>query len=380
MSNQSYDYAIIGAGAAGLHLAIKLAEDPFFKDSRILIIDKEEKTSNDRTWSFWEGSQSRWNEIATKQWRTAKFYGNDREYVLPLHEYCYKTIRSSDYYAYAKGVLQSSGIFEWAKEEVKRIEQNRVITNKKTYTARHIFDSQIPHEFFSQKEKYQSLDQHFLGWIIETEEPVFNPDEFIMMDYRLKWKNDTSFTYILPFSSTKALVEYTLFNTQLIKKEDYEAKLKEYISTFLKVAHYTIEEVEQGVIPMSDYPFHKHHTDFVTKIGTAGGWVRPSSGYSFKNGDRYSGQIITNIKKGVKPHKGVASNRFRLYDSIFLRVLKERNDLGERIFHTLYTKHPIKKLFRFLDEGSTLLEDVQIMFSLNKRVFQKSLLKSIFRS
>ena len=380
MSNRFFDYAIVGAGAAGLHLAIKMAEDPFFKDFNILIIDKDEKNTNDRTWSFWEETNARWDDIATKVWSTAKFYGSGKEYTLPLNNYSYKTIRSSDFYEYAKSILKSSGIFEWVHGEVVNIEKGQITTEEKTYTAKHIFDSQVPQAFYDQKDQYQSLDQHFLGWIIETEESVFDPEEFVMMDYRVQWKDDTSFTYILPFSSTRALVEYTLFNSELIDKADYESKLKEYISTFLKIDRYNIEEVEQGVIPMSDYPFHKHHTPFVTKIGTAGGWVRPSSGYSFKNGDRYSDKIISNIKGGRKPYSGVASNRFRMYDSIFLRVLKERNDLGEKIFHTLYTKHPIKKLFRFLDEGSTLLEDVQIMFSLNKRVFQRSLLKSIFRS
>lgn len=380
MSNHSFDYAIIGAGAAGLHLAIKFAEDPFFKNSKFLIVEKDEKTTNDRTWSFWEEPISRWDEITYKAWATAKFCGSDECRTLPLGDYRYKTIRSAEFYAYAKNILADSGRFEWVKGEVDGVGENQIILGGKEFSSNHIFDSRVPQKFYDSKEKYQSLDQHFLGWIIESEEPVFDPDEFIMMDYRLKWNDDTSFTYILPFSSTTALVEFTLFNSELIEKKDYEEKLKEYIKHYLKLDKYVIKEVEQGVIPMSDYPFHKHHTQTVTKIGTAGGWVRPSSGYSFKNGDRYSSQIISNIKKGRKPPKGVASNRFRIYDAIFLRVLKDRNDLGEKIFHTLYTKHPIKKLFRFLDERSTLKEDIQIMLSLNKQVFRKSLLKSVFKS
>ena len=235
MSNHSFDYAIVGAGAAGLHLAIKLAEDSFFKGSRILIIDKDEKTTNDRTWSFWEESNTRWDNIATKVWSTAKFYGGGKEYTLPLNNYAYKTIRSADFYAYAKSILKSSGMFEWVHDEVVSVEKNQITTEGSAYSAKHIFDSQVPLAFYDRKEEYQSLDQHFLGWIIETEEPVFDTQEFVMMDYRVRWKNDTSFTYILPFSSTRALVEYTLFNAELIDKADYEAKLKEYISTFLKI-------------------------------------------------------------------------------------------------------------------------------------------------
>ena len=199
-----------------------------------------------------------------------------------------------------------------------------------------------------------------------------------MMDYRVQWKTDTSFAYVLPFSPTFALVEFTLFNEALIQDADYEEKLKAYISSYLKISNYTIKEVEKGSIPMSDYPFYSHHSDTITKIGTAGGWVRPSSGYSFKNAERYAQKIVENIKKGRAPHKKIARSRFRLYDAIFLRVLKERNDLGSEIFQTLYTKHQAKTLFRFLDEESTVPEDIKIMFSLNKPIFQRALLKSVF--
>ena len=130
-------------------------------------------------------------------------------------------------------------------------------------------------------------------------------------------------------------------------------------------------------VPMSNYPFKKHHQQGVSKVGTAGGWVRPSSGYSFKNADRYSDMIIENIKAGKTPHHKVATNRFRFYDSIFLRVLKDRNDLGEEIFHTLYAKQTTNSLFRFLDEQSNLVEDARIMFSLNKKEFRSALLKSL---
>lgn len=52
MSSEIFDYAIIGAGAAGLNLAMAMLNDPFFEDKRILIIEKEDKEINDKTWSF----------------------------------------------------------------------------------------------------------------------------------------------------------------------------------------------------------------------------------------------------------------------------------------------------------------------------------------
>jgi len=378
MSNHSFDYAIIGAGAAGLHLAIKMEEDPHFKDCSILIIDKDEKTADDRTWSFWEKGKSKWDKLAFRQWDKAAFHGKTEHFDIPLQHYTYKTIRSSAFYEYAKEKINNAPQFTMVLEEVTGIDGQSIRTLNGAYSAKHIFDSQVSADFPTKNKDYQSLTQHFLGWFIKTKKPVFKKEEVMMMDYRLQWKSDTSFTYVLPFSPTYALVEFTLFNEALIEDAEYEEKLKEYISTYLKISDFTVEEIEQGAIPMSDYPFQKEHSKNVTKIGTAGGWVRPSSGYSFKNADRYSQKIIDNLKKGRTPHKGVATSRFRMYDSIFLRVLKERNDLGVEIFQTLYTKHPANRLFRFLDEQSSVFEDLSIMLSLNKPIFQKALLKSLF--
>ena len=48
---KQFDYIIAGAGAAGLTLAYLLMEYED-REKSILIIDKDSKSTNDRTWSF----------------------------------------------------------------------------------------------------------------------------------------------------------------------------------------------------------------------------------------------------------------------------------------------------------------------------------------
>ena len=67
----------------------------------------------------------------------------------------------------------------------------------------------------------------------------------------------------------------------------------------LKIEKYEILEEEMGVIPMTDFPFHKKNNNTLTKIGTAGGWVKPSSGYAFKNCEKYASTVAENIKAKV---------------------------------------------------------------------------------
>lgn len=378
MDQKEYDYAIVGAGAAGLQLICKMIQAPFFSEKSILILDKDDKNTNDRTWCFWEKGATKWDTLATHSWPSGKFINDKKVIDFDLSPYRYKMVRSADFYKYAKAEMVKAKNITWVKDEINAIENQHIVGETNTYRAAHIFDSRIPPEFHDNQNNYHSLIQHFKGWFIKTKKPAFDPTTFTMMDYRLKWQDSTSFTYVLPISETQALVEFTLFNDQLLMAHEYDQYLEKYIKTYLNLFDYEIEEVEQGMIPMSDYPFYRHHTNQVTKIGTAGGWVRPSSGYSFKNADRYSSMMIENIQKGKRPEKGIATSRFRMYDSIFLNVLAARNDLGEEIFTRLYTKPEIQSVFRFLDEESSLSEDIKVMFSLNKPQFWKAFLRTFF--
>ncbi|MEQ8905925.1 lycopene cyclase family protein [Ekhidna sp.] len=379
MHQKQYDYAIIGAGAAGLQLLLKMIRDPFFKEKSILVLDKDEKSTNDRTWCFWEQGETMWDQLATKTWGQGLFINLEQTIDFDLEPYRYKMVRSANFYSHAKGELAKAENVKWVKDEVVEVNDQDIKGSSVNYHADHIFDSRIPPAFHVKQDDYHSLIQHFKGWFVKTKKPTFDPETFTMMDYRLKWQDSTSFTYVLPISETEALVEFTLFNDQLLMDDEYDKFLRRYIATYLNLFEYKVEEVEQGLIPMSDFPFHKYHEKHLTKIGTAGGWVRPSSGYSFKNADRYSTMMVENIKKGKRPEKGIANSRFRMYDSIFLNVLSSRNDLGEEIFTRLYTKPDIQSVFRFLDEESSLTEDMKVMFSLNRPQFWKAFMNTLFK-
>jgi len=65
----NYDYIIVGSGASGLMMAYRMALDSFFDDKRILLLDKEKKYTNDRTWCFWQTSHGEWDDILTTSWK-----------------------------------------------------------------------------------------------------------------------------------------------------------------------------------------------------------------------------------------------------------------------------------------------------------------------
>lgn len=377
-----FDYLIIGNGLAGLQLALELSKAPFFKDFSIGLIDPSEKTKNDKTWSFWEQGEGKFDAIVEKVWHTAKFESDDVSLNLPLESYRYKTIRSIDFYSWAKDQLAAKSNFKFILDSVESIEDTghlKVIGKNQSYSAKHVFDSRVPKEFYRQQSKYTLIHQHFRGWIIETDTPCFQPEAFTMMDYRFQYKDSTSFIYVLPFSETKALVEYTFFTPFLVEPQVYEDAIKNYLQKELKIEHYRILETEVGNIAMTDFPFWNFNNENVTKIGTGGGWIKGSTGYSFKHTEKKVSQLIENIKLGQLPSQGLFNKKFKFYDKIFLKVLYDENEKGVWIFEHFYSKNSIRRIFRFLDEESKFSEDVGIMRSLFSMAFIKAFFKVLFR-
>lgn len=383
MQNENhFDYIIIGNGMAGLQLGLGFLKEPFFKAKRIALIDPSEKITNDKTWSYWEKDEGQWDSIIHKSWNKALFKSDDVDLVIPLRDYRYKSIRSIDFYEYAKEQLTVTSNFHFIIDEVINIETSndlKVIGKQNTYTSNHIFDCLIPSEYFSRSSKYNIVNQHFKGWVIKTDQPCFQPDEFTMMDYRFNYKDSTSFIYVLPFSETEALIEFTFFTSYLVDENVYDETLKNYIKNHLKLDTYAIVETEMGNIPMTDFPFWNYHSAQITKIGTGGGWVKGSTGYSFKHTEKYVEKIIQNIKNEKPPSSNLMSKKFKFYDAIFLDVLNRNNEKGIWIFERFYSKNSVGTIFRFLDEETSFKEEVLIMKSLFSMTFIKAFFRVLFR-
>ena len=378
MITPDYYYVIVGGGMAGLQLAHRLNNDLFFRGKKIVIIEPDDKSINDKTWCFWEKDPGAWDHIITKSWQKGKFISSETSKDLELAPYTYKMLRSLDFYEHIKSELKESGDINFIKDEITSIDEvTRTAKGKeKDYTATHFFDSRPPKDY-KKSENSTLIYQHFKGWYIKTEEDIFDPEIFTMMDYRINYKDSASFTYVLPLSPNEALVEFTFFTPFLTNDKTYDRYLNRYIREILKINSFEIIEEEIGVIPMTDYPFHEKSTGKVTKIGTAGGWVKASSGYSFKNTEKKIDLLIKNIKSGQKPSRNLINKKYLRYDAIFLEVLKNRNDLGESLFTKFYTKNSIQDIFRFLDEETSFSEDIKIMLSLYHPEFLKAFFKKL---
>lgn len=378
-----FDYIISGAGAAGLSLLMRLMQHRVFDHKQILVVDKAPKNQNDHTWCFWEIEAGLFEPVVHHKWQKVHFFSSQYSSLLNLAPYQYKMIRAIDFYNYVlhEAHQHSNITFEYGNIEAVGNEADKalVILNGERYTADYVFNSVMFAQPAIPADKIYLL-QHFKGYVIETLQPVFNPAEATLMDFRVSQQYGTTFAYVLPVSPTSALVEYTLFSPKLLEQQEYDAALHAYISTYLSIKDYRVTEQEFGVIPMTNMKFVKR-VGKVINIGTAGGQTKASSGYTFQFIQKQTQQLVEDLLKHGHPKEqgSLRDRRFKFYDTTLLNILHNRTLPGDKIFTDLFQKNTTDRVLRFLDNESSLEDEINLMSTLPKIVFMKAAVEEIFK-
>jgi len=374
---QQYDIIIAGGGAAGLSLAYYLSRSRL-KDKRVLIIDKDKKEKNDRTWGFWAKDKTAFDSIVSQKFNKLDFHSDFYHSCIQLNDYNYSVIKGLDFYNFIKNHFKDFPNFEFLNTTISGFSNTKhealVETSAGVFKASWIFNSIFnENEIVKAASSKLYLRQHFKGWLIETQSPAFDPDTFSMFDFRTPQQNLMRFFYVIPESKTRALVEYTLFSEYLLDKGQYDAAIKKYIHEILKIEDYKIVDEEFGVIPMTNYLFPATEGKHIINIGSLGGSSKPSSGYTFMRIQKHLQKIVVALENGNSPViPANSTRRYRFYDSVLLNILKTRGDLAEKLFSLMFKNNSIKQLFNFLDEEGGILNDLKIITSLPPLPFLRS--------
>lgn len=378
---QHYHYIFTGSGLSALMTVYEMLLSEKFDDKSILLIDENTKKLNDRTWCFWDENDL-FDEIVSKKWNQAIFANEKFNRILELTPYQYKKINGLDFYELVfKKISENKNIHFLNQKVVDFSELGNhcvVKTESETFTCNKVFNSIYNPEVVTAQTKFPLIHQHFIGWFIKSKEAVFTPNCATFMDFSVKQKGNTRFMYVLPTSSTEALLEYTLFSKNLLSKEEYEAEIQKYIEN-LGITEYEIIEKEQGNIPMTCYPFWKHNTKNIVNIGSAGGWTKASTGYTFKNASKKSKALVQFLKSESDFTKFHKKDKFWFYDLLLLDILSSKNELGSKIFSSMFKAGDSSVIFKFLDEETSISEDLQVIWRCPKMIFVKALISRIFK-
>ncbi len=379
--HKHYDYIILGAGLSGYTVALRMSRDVFFKGKNIGIIDGNFNKANDRTWCFWETSPDIYEDIVSYRWPEILVKGNGIKAPIKIAPYRYKKVEGSDFYAFAKEELSQHSNITFIEANVvdykERGEQVVIQTSEGDYTAKTVLNSIYKPEILKEQNQKVVLQQHFIGWFVSTKEAVFNPDIATYMDFSIPQKGNCRFMYVLPTSKNEALLEYTLFSKELLPQAEYEEAIKDYLNN-LGVSEYEITARERGSIPMTTYDFTQHNSENVIHIGTAGGWTKASTGYTFKHTLKKSAKLIAFLKSAEAFKAYSLKNRWTFYDAVLLEVLDKHNERGGEIFTRMFNDGKAHHIFKFLDEESSFGDEMKVVWSAPKWIFMKAAFRVIF--
>jgi lycopene beta-cyclase len=399
-NTKSYDFIIAGAGCAGLSLLFHLLQSTTLRDKRVLVIDKNFKKSNDRTWCYWEDTAGTFEQLVCKKWDTITIHNGPLSKILPTAPFTYKMVQGIDYYQYIINLAKQHLNITWQEGLITKITTTETIgtvhlEGGATESATSVFSSIVPIQFqvnFSEvNNKFNAaitntstpfLWQHFKGILVEFDAPVFNANEARLMDFNVPQKEATAFMYILPLTDKKALVEYTLFSEKILNKTEYDNVLSNYLADFIKTnnpnAQYRIVHEEVGAIPMTHHVF-EHWKAPIYSIGTLSGAVKASTGYAFQFIQAQSKQIVSQLEKGALINTQMHNTRHRFYDAVLLYILKHKKMEGKEIFSRIFKKNKAATIFKFLSNTSNFMDDFNVMRSLPTRIFLPAAIRVLFR-
>ncbi|MFE9476251.1 lycopene cyclase family protein [Streptomyces griseofuscus] len=363
---------VVGAGAAGLSLAHRLAESvPGLRTPSVVLVDAPPGPLRPppRTWCYWTAEPGRFDAAVRAEWQRLRVRSRTGAPVEgntgPLR---YRMIRSDDFERLVSHDLARSPTVRRLEATVEAVEDvpggahvrlRDAHGRTRVLSARWVFDSRPPGSLPAAR---TTLLQHFHGWFVRTARPVFDPAAVELMDFRTPQPaHGLSFGYVLPTSPCEALVEYTEFSAHPLTPDGYEAAVRHYADDVLRLGERQVLARETGVITMTDAPVPRQTGASVFRIGAAGGATRPATGYTFAGLQRQTRAVADALRRGRHPAPPAAHPlRSRLMDAVLLRALDSGRVDGPELFSRLFARVPMARLLRFLDGDTRPHEDLSI--------------------
>ncbi len=378
----SYDFIIAGSGAAGLGLAYEMALSPL-RGQSILLVDRDAKTLNDRTWSFLTEQPTRFDHLVYHTWDQVEIIGEHYHQVFDIRPYLYKMIRGIDFYTSMREALASTPGVHFMQARVSEIGDTQdkasasVIINEEPYAARFAFDSIFkPSNYSSGPKRYHYLKQHFKGWEIETPTDCFDPQTVTLFDFRIPQKGNLRFFHILPLTRRRAMIKLIVLSADLLKPHEYDRAIAEYLEEIRQIRRYRTDSVESGVIPITDHPFPRRLGRRVMAIGTRGGMVKPIVKSAFLRMQKDAAAIVESLTDFGHPFQVPETpRRYHLFASLFLQMIYRQGDQMKEMVPRLFQRNTVQEIFRFLDETDSVEENVRLLSTLPAG----PLLKAFFR-
>jgi lycopene beta-cyclase len=349
-----YDYAFIGMGCANSLILSELDRAGLLSQKRILVYEPEQKKGNDRTFCFWLApnvlQDAGLEPLISHSWSKVKC-NEEAPQLLAGKRYYY--LRAEALYTHTSTLLAQHQV-TFRKEP---------LVGSPSGLAHFVFDSRPP-QFELDLQNEVQISQSFYGWLVKANTPIFDPEVFTMMDFSIPQNGHTQFLYVLPFDAQQALIEPTRFGEVLISEIEATHVIEKFLEE--RNTQFEILEKEQGCIPMcSGVLQNEELPKNWFRTGAGGGQLKPSTGYSFVRSLTDAQQIVKSLSLNeAKLKRRKSPQRFAYYDRLLLKIIAQKPEKGKVIFTKLFQYNAAAKVLNFLDEKSTLLQEIRLMSTL----------------
>ncbi len=369
------DIVVVGGGLAGASLACHLVRRGL-GGRRLLVLEARQAYRHDRHWCSWSPPTHPFVDCIERTWTRWRVAADGRAHVQECAEQPYSCIPSGRLYQEVERQLRAAANAELRMATPVRAVRDRgghaevELEDGAVLRAGLVFDSRpgangVARAAADRREV--AWVQDFLGWRVHSERPVFDPATVDLMEFH-EGAGDVRFVYVLPFSPREALVEATAFAPSPVPDAEHERVLREHLDGPLGRGGYRILHTERGAVPMTTRRVPAPRPGArVVPIGIAGGFVKPSTGYSFEAVQRWSAAIAEDLAAGRAPAwRAPRPRRALAMDRMFLAFLRRRPRQMPALFLRMFEKVPPASLVRFLSDRGSLFDAAAVAMALPK--------------
>jgi lycopene beta-cyclase len=371
---------ILGGGCAGLSLGVRLGENPG-RCARTVIVESRPLYSNDRTWCFWQQPSDYFAHLTAHSWSELQLRAADRTVNFPCGTAPYQMLPAEAFYTEACRLIDQSQAVELLRgirvtaEPCRFGDVWKVETDRGALTARQIIDTRPPGAGTATT---ATLWQSFAGQEVICESAPFDPHSAMLMDFARSTDENIHFTYVLPITRERALVESTVFGPRALPASFFTELQASAVTRQCGGADFRVLRREHGVLPMGMASRRvSASTAGLVRVGVMRGAARPATGYAFGRIQRWAEQSAVALREGrsAQVHR---PDRLptRLMDKLFLNVLRTRPELAPRLFLDLFEKVEPARLIRVLSDTGSFVDHAAVIAALPTVPFLRALLDS----
>lgn len=369
--------AIIGGGAAGLSLALCLAQQNVA--ARIVVFERRPDAVAQRRWSFFSAAPTPYEAAVERTWTRVATDG-DLGGSATLAVFRYQTLRGA---ALRALVATAAPEVEWVEADVDELREDeggvRVVAQNRAHpdVFSFVFDARPESAMVRRRPGAPQLVQSFAGATVVCEDARFDPDVITLFDFRVTRPGRFVFGYLLPLDARRAICDIVETAAGLVEMAPL---LDEYLAVVTGGAPHRREREERGATWLcGDEPIRRA-SPRVLRIGIAGGRIQPSSGYGFLRAYDDALAITRSLLRHGHPFDLPRARwRDRFLDRVLLEAMAAHPEQMPAVFAQMMTRNPPDRVFTLLAERASLWSIAQLASTLPKGLFLRAAWRSMRR-